>query len=417
MKSRVSRVSPLTVAYFLVVLITILTSVYIYIMSKRIIQSAIVIMVCSTLITITMKKGTDKTFERILDTLNKDIEKVGQGDFSHMVDTENADIIHKISVCINSIISEMRFVLSNFFSISKLIIESTDTVNSASQAATSAMSEITQTVGEIAKGVGNQASDAQQGVWMVDKLSEQISLVFESYNCITDETRKISDLNNIGLQSVEVLRAKSKENYDTSEKIFSVVEKLTNSTKDIGNFVESIENIAEQTNLLALNAAIEAARAGEAGKGFAVVAEEVRKLADQSRKSTEEINMLMKSIQEESLMAIESMESMKKVSAEQSAAVNKTDSSFNDIANAINSIVLKINDVNQIITKMQNDKTEVVNAIENISAISQETAAFSGELAESSEHQLKYIQDMNEASSKLNELVKRLDSVLSKYKI
>jgi len=67
------------------------------------------------------------------------------------------------------------------------------------------------------------------------------------------------------------------------------VEKLADGIKDIGNFVESIENIAEQTNLLALNAAIEAARAGDAGKGFAVVADEVRKLADQSRKSTEEI--------------------------------------------------------------------------------------------------------------------------------
>jgi len=73
-------------------------------------------------------------------------------------------------------------------------------------------------------------------------------------------------LNNIGLQSVKVLRDKSKENYETTEKIFSVVEKLADGIKDIGNFVESIENIAEQTNLLALNAAIEAARAGDAGK-------------------------------------------------------------------------------------------------------------------------------------------------------
>lgn len=417
MKSRLYRSSPLAVAYFIVLVIVILASAYIYIMSGRIFQSAIVIVTCSFLITVTIKIGTDKTFKRILDTLNKDIEKVGQGDFSHMVDTDNAGIVRKISICINSIVSEMRFVLSNIFTISELIVESTGKVHTASEMTSSSMEEITQTVDQISRGVGTQANDAKQGVLVVDKLSEQISLVFQSYNSITDDTKKISDLNNIGLQSVSVLRTKSKENYDTAEKIFSVVEKLTNSTKDIGNFVESIESIAEQTNLLALNAAIEAARAGEAGKGFAVVAEEVRKLADQSRKSTEEINMLMKSIQEESLMAIESMEIMKKVSAEQNAAVNETDSSFNDIANAINSIVLKINDVNQIITKMQNDKTEVISVIENISAISEETVAFSGELAVSSEHQLKHINDMNEAASRLNELVKELDYKLRKYKV
>ncbi|HPU42390.1 MAG TPA: methyl-accepting chemotaxis protein [Acetivibrio clariflavus] len=413
----IRQFTPLSLAYIIVFIIIILTSTYIYIMSGRIIQSAIIVIICSVLITITIKVGTDKTFKRILDSLNKDIEKVSRGDFSSMMNTENAGVVTEISICINSIISEMRSILNNFFSISNLIVESTAKVHTASELASTAMGEIKQTVEQIEKGVGMQANDAQQGVLAIEKLSEQISLVYNSYNSITDDTKKIKDLNNIGLQSVKVLRAKSKENYDTAEKIFSVIEKLTNSTKDIGSLVESIESIAEQTNLLALNAAIEAARAGEAGKGFAVVAEEVRKLADQSRKSTEEINMLMKSIQEESLMAIEAMEIMKKVSADQNAAVNKTDSSFSDIANAINSIILKINDVNKSITKMQNDKTEVINLIESISAISGETVAFSKELAVSSEHQLEHINDMNESAVKLSDLVKELDSKLRKYKV
>jgi len=103
-----------------------------------------------------------------------------------------------------------------------------------------------------------------------------------------------------------------------------------------------------------------------------VVADEVRKLADQSRKSTEEINLLVNSIQEESVLAIESMEIMRKVSAEQSEAVNQTDNAFSDIANAIDSIVLRIENVNQAVEKMQNDKGEVIAAIENISAVCEE---------------------------------------------
>ena len=94
------------------------------------------------------------------------------------------------------------------------------------------------------------------------------------------EEQQHSQLNEIGLKSVEILRS-NRKNFNSTEKIFSVVEKLTNTTRIFGIFVQSIEDIAEQTNMLALNAAIEAAKP-EKPKGLAVVAEDVRKLADQA---------------------------------------------------------------------------------------------------------------------------------------
>lgn len=409
--------NPLRLAYLITVIMAVGNGIFVYVMSGRRKGSLISnVLVCLAVAAI-IKVATDITFKRILNKINADMEKVNQGALSHLIETEDTGEVKKISVAVNSILREVCTIIESFMSISSLIMESTDKVSSSAEAASQAMEEISGTVDQIAIGASSQANEAQQGVQVVDKLSEQISLVYQNYNSITDDTRKISDLNNVGLQSVKVLRDRSKETYDTTQKIFSVVEKLANSAKDIGIFVESIENIAEQTNLLALNAAIEAARAGEAGRGFAVVADEVRKLADQSRTSTEEINLLMSSIHEESILAIEAMEIMKRVSADQNTAVNQTDSAFSDIANAINSIVLKINDVNQAVTKMQNDKSEVIVAIENISAVSKQTAAFSKEVAVTTEHQLKYIGDMKDASNRLDELVKELDGRLAKYKI
>lgn len=343
------------------------------------------------------------------------ISSIKQGNFSHQIDISTDSSVNNIVHGVNDVLKDIRTLLDNFRSLSNSILDSSNAVSNTVQQTSSAMENISKTMDEIAKGASDQAQQAQNGVEMVDNLSEQIDFVYESYGNITNETKKINDLNNIGLESVSVLRNKSKENYDTAEKIFSVIEKLTNTTNDIGLFVESIESIAEQTNLLALNAAIEAARAGEAGRGFAVVAEEVRKLADQSRKSTEEINLLMQSIQQESQQAIQSMELMKKMSQEQNVAVNKTDSAFNDIANAITNIVGKINEVNQAVSKMQVDKLQVITSIENISSVSEETAAASEEIAATTEHELLAISDMRKFVSNLNELIQQLDSKLTKY--
>ncbi|HEX2926898.1 MAG TPA: methyl-accepting chemotaxis protein, partial [Ruminiclostridium sp.] len=339
------------------------------------------------------------------------------GDFSRMIEPKLYGVLGFIASNVNMVISDIRSLIESFFNLSLSITQASRKVTSTAENASNAIEEISKTIDEIAKGASSQAEEAQMGVQVVDKLSDQINFVYESYSGITNETNKIIDLNTVGLKAVTTLRDKSKETYETSEKIFAVVEKLTNTTKDIGLFVESIENIAEQTNLLALNAAIEAARAGEAGKGFAVVADEVRKLADQSRKSTEEINNMMESIQEESALAISSMEIMKKVSQEQNIAVDKTNSSFSDIANAIDFIVSKINDVNEAVIKMQTDKSEVISAIENISSVSQQTAASSEEVAATTENQLKIIDDMKIASESLNQLVKQLDNKLKKYKL
>ncbi|HPD01167.1 MAG TPA: methyl-accepting chemotaxis protein [Acetivibrio sp.] len=353
-------------------------------------------------------------FKKVAKEFEKEVDLVKQEGFSKTINTEELYMLQSTAHVVNGLLSDIKALINNFHNLSRSIIDATKSVSSTAQQASIAMEDIANTMDDIASGASDQAEQAQQGVEMVDNLSEQINFVYESYNRITEETKKINDLNNIGLDSVSILRDKSKENYETAEKIFSVVEKLTNTIKDIGLFVESIENIAEQTNLLALNAAIEAARAGEAGKGFAVVAEEVRKLADQSRKSTEEINILMQSIHEESQLSIKSMETMKRVSQEQNVAVNKTDSAFNDIANAITYIVSKINEVNQAVTKMQTDKIEVTSAIENISSVSQETAAASQQVAATTEHELKAIEAMNESAKKLEQLVEELDSKLKK---
>ncbi len=355
--------------------------------------------------------------KKISEQFDTELEVIKEGDYSKFLEPRYFGSFSGIASVLNSVLSDIRNLVDGFFTMSISIMQASRKVGATASKTVSSITEISKTVDEIAKGASDQAADAQNGVQLVDKLSEQIDFVSQSYGSVMDETDNIHKLNDVGLNSVIILRQKSAESFNSTEKIFSVVENLTNTTKDIGKFVQSIEDIAEQTNMLALNAAIEAARAGEAGKGFAVVAEEVRQLADQSRQSTEEIIHLMENISEESQMAIKAMEMMRTASEEQNIAVDSTNKAFDDIANGIGTIVEKIKAVNDAVLGMQSDKDNVISAIENISSVSEETAASSQEVAATTEQQLKEIDEMKVSAAQLDELVQELDKKLKKFKI
>lgn len=343
--------------------------------------------------------------------------EIGQGDFSAALKAEDFKALGPVADNVNGLVSETRKIINGAYSLTTSIIKTSDEVDSLSNDATKAINEISKSVDEIASGATNQASEAQKGADLAENLSEQIDVVNRSYSVVINEAASVDTLNKEGIQAITVLKEKSDEYNEASEKIFTAIENLVTTLNDIGIFVESIEAIAEQTNLLALNAAIEAARAGEAGKGFAVVAEEVRKLADQSKESTEKITNMMKDIEQDSHQAIEAKETMKTVWVDQSEAVKQTDHSFSKIAGGIDSIVVKINDVNEAVLKMDKYKDNVLAVIENISSVSQETAACSEEVAATTESQLKLFENLKNVADKLNVLSKDMDKNLNKYKI
>jgi methyl-accepting chemotaxis protein len=145
----------------------------------------------------------------------------------------------------------------------------------------------------------------------------------------------------------------------------NIINKLGESSMDIGNVIKVISSIAQQTNLLALNATIEAARAGEAGKGFAVVANEVKELANQTAKATNEITKKIETIQSDSKNAVDAI-------AEITSAIEKVNGFTSNIAASVEEQAATTNEVTRIIT----ESAEGVKQInENISQVSQAAAS------------------------------------------
>lgn len=331
--------------------------------------------------------------------------------------TGNNKLLNKIQTHLHAVAEDMHSVISGTTSLTKSIIESSIDMTEKVQIVTESINGVSQTIDEIATGASKQATEAENSVQIMENLSQQISIVSKNYDSIIQETDHVNDLNKSGLYTVQTLREKSEVHNDAFEKISMAVGNLAKTLANIETFVSSIKDIADQTNLLALNAAIEAARAGEAGKGFAVVADEVRKLADESKGSTEEISNLMMSIEEDSREAIAAMNSAKIVSQQQAEAVNQTDSSFKEIAKAIDAITMKINDMNDAIRQMESGKDQSISAIKNTAVISEQTAAASEELAATVESQLNVFEEMRRTAENLSALSNDMNERLKKYNL
>ena len=354
---------------------------------------------------------------KVTERFQKEMDLIKEGDFSHILESKSFGAISGISSSVNIVMKDIRSLIEEFFNMADSIVNLSKTVNNKADETRLSTEQIACAMSEIAKGAMEQAADSQQGVIMVERLSEQIDYITEKYSSVIGDTKEINALNLVGTGSISKLGEKSESTYEALNNIYGNIEKLTGSTKNIGLLLDTIEEIAEQTNLLALNAAIEAARAGEAGKGFAVVAQEIRKLAEQSKASTLEINYLVEGIQTESNQTIRSMEYLKNIFQELNNAVNDSGSAFNNISAATNSISTKIDDINKAIYRMQNDKSQVLKAIENISSVSEETAASSQEVAATIDNQMNAIEDMQRTAGELEMLAKELDKKLKKYKL
>lgn len=122
MKSRLKRfLSPLGIAYIIVVCITLFAAIFIYVMSGGNIKSSISMTIICCTIAVVINVATNMTFKRVIKNVNTDIEKASQGDFVHMIATENTGIIKTISVAVNSIITEMRALVEKFFLCPRLL--------------------------------------------------------------------------------------------------------------------------------------------------------------------------------------------------------------------------------------------------------------------------------------------------------
>lgn len=356
-------------------------------------------------------------------TINKLKEQLGymaSGDFSKEIpkdlvnkNNEFGDISQAVGTMQSSIIDIIKKVLDTSHQLSA----SSEELTAISNQSATAADEIAKTIEGIATGALEQAKDTEQGSFSISTFGNLIVKNEDYIKKLNNSAEKVNSMKNQGLDILKELIEKTEINSTSSKQVQTVIINTNESAEKIANASEMIKNIADQTNLLALNAAIEAARAGEAGRGFAVVAEEIRKLAEQSNKFTEEISDVVSELTDKTFNAVKTMEELEKIVYAQSESVDMTNSRFLGIAEAIEEMKSLIDKVSDTSNEMSIEKEEIIKIMENLSAISEENAAGTQQASASVEEQTASMEEIASSSEQLSNIAEQLNKQVEEFKI
>lgn len=345
------------------------------------------------------------------------LEKAATGDLTVNVKTRRKDEFMILCNSTNKMISNIRALLDKADVVSEAVGKASGSVADNSGVLLEETKSITSSIAEVEQGIVMQAQDAENCLVRMDDLSKKIEIVTDNTNKIAEIADNTKGIVSNGLGTIEELKDKAKATSQVTAEVISNIQELDAASGSIAKIIGAINDIADQTSLLSLNASIEAARAGDAGRGFAVVADSIRKLAEQSLNSVNEIKEIVGKIQKQTVDTVEVAKQAEQIVSSQEEALKNTIDVFHDIDNHVSGLADNLSNISEGINDMDVAKRDTLAAIESISAVAEETASSATEVNNAASRQLEAVEKLNNESEGLITHSEDLVEAINKFTI